>query len=46
MVAFDLLLIAAAAMSVVLIFAGVLVVGDFQQNRCHQELDRHKPRGF
>jgi hypothetical protein len=46
MMAFDLLLIAAAALSVVVIFAGLLIVGDFQSNPCGQQIDRHRPRSF
>jgi hypothetical protein len=46
MMAFDLLLIAAAAISVVVIFAGLLIVGDFQNNPCGQEIDRLLPRSF
>jgi len=44
----DLVLIAAALLSATVIFAGVLIVGDFQDQPCHRELDpnRREPRLF
>ncbi|NVN88009.1 MAG: hypothetical protein HXX15_18170 [Rhodopseudomonas sp.] len=44
----DLLLLAAALVSVIVIFAGVMIVGDFQDQPCHRELDpnRREPRLF
>lgn len=39
----DLLLLAAAVLSVVVIFGGVLLLGDFQTQSCRQTADQRRP---